>query len=232
MQIIKAEDISTPKTRCVLYAQAGMGKTSVAKILSEKYKTLVIDVDRSTVVLKGCKNIDIVYLDEDLKNLVECVDFIEKNAKNYDLVFFDNISQLEKNMLTAYGAKGKNDGVPAQGDYQKMQFKVYDYIKKILLANTNVILTSWEITGNTVNADSGEKGYRLEPQINNKIINYVLGLCNVVAHYEKKKTEENTEKRFLRLSASPYAYAKDQINGRKWCELNELLEGLSTESNS
>jgi len=229
MKIISATELVAPKTRCVLYAQAGTGKTTVAKILAENKNILVIDVDRSTVVLKGTQNIDIAFLDENLNNLVEIVDYIVNNANKYDIIFFDNISQLEKNMLTTMGAKGRNDGVPAQADYQRMQFKIYDYIKKILLADTNIILTAWEVVGNTVNAETGESGLRLEPQINNKIINYILGLCNVVAHYEKKKDKEGNEKRFLRLSSTPNVYAKDQINGRIWCELGELIDvkGLS-----
>jgi phage nucleotide-binding protein len=221
MQIIKASEITTPTLRCVVYAQAGMGKTSIAKILNKK--TLVIDVDRSTIVLKGAPNIDIIYLEENLSNLKECVEFIQNNAKKYELVFFDNVSQLEKNMLTVFGDKGKNDGVPAQSDYQRMQFKIYDYIKKILMCETNVIITAWEIIGNTVNSDTGECGLRLEPQMNNKILNYVLGLCNTVAHYEKKTLEDGTDKRYLRLASSKSCYAKDQIQGRAYCELEDLI---------
>lgn len=226
MQIFKAEELKAPHIRGIIYAQAGMGKTSTAKILANTgKKVLVIDVDRSTVVLKGTPGIDIIYLDESLSNLVECVEFIQKNSKSYDLVFFDNISQLERNMLAALGSKGRNDGVPSQGDYQKMQFKVYDYMKKILLSDTNIIITAWEITGNTVNTDTGEQTLRLEPQINGKILNYILGLCNTVAHYEKKKLEDGTEKRFFRLTSSSHAYAKDQVYGRTWCELEALLGG-------
>ena len=221
MKIYKAEDILTPTLRCVLYAQAGMGKTTIAKLLNKK--TLVIDVDRSTLVLKGTPNMDIIYLDENLSNLKECVEYIQANAKNYELIFFDNVSQLEKNMLTVFGEKGKNDGVPAQSDYQRMQFKVYDYIKKILMCESNVIVTAWETIGNTVNSDTGESGLRLEPQLNSKILNYILGLSNTVAHYEKKMLEDGTEKRFLRLSSSKSCYAKDQIHGRTYCEIEELI---------
>lgn len=229
MIIHSAKDIKTPDIRCIIYAQAGMGKTTIAKMLG--MKTLVIDVDRSSHVLRGVDNIDIIYLAEDLVNesknprecsLIECVEYIEKQ-KEYELIFFDNISQLEKNMLTYLGRKGKNDGVPAQSDYQRMQFKIYDYVKRILLSNTKVIITAWEQAGNSVNSDTGENTIRLEPQINSKIINYILGLCNIVAHYEKRKTQEGDEKRYFRLSSSPNTYAKDQVFNRTWCELEGLL---------
>lgn len=237
MIIKKAEDIKAPDIRCVIYAQAGMGKTTIAKLLTEKnnYKTLVVDVDRSSHVLRGVKGIDIIYLAEDLVtegkeecSLAECTKFIQDNK--YDLIFFDNISQLEKNMLSYLGSKGKNDGVPSQGDYQKMQFKIYDNLKKILMSGKRVILTAWETTGNTVNGDTGENTLRLEPQISPRIINYILGLCNLVGHYEKKKTQDGEEKRYFRLSSTPHAYAKDQVYGRTWCELGELLDEPKTVS--
>lgn len=251
MYIENATEIQRPKTRAFLYGQAGMGKTSVVKAMVEKaaeeakqLKVFVVDVDRSTVVLKGLPGVQVCYLADNITNevldekgntvkgqvknpkcvsLPEVVKYLEDHAKEYDLVFFDNSSQLEKNMLTYFGYKGKNDGVPAQSDYQRMQFKIYDYIKRILMIDTNVIVTTWELVGNTVNASTGESGYRLEPQINNKIINYMLGLANIVAHYEKKLDKEGHEKRFLRLSATPNAYAKDQLNGRTWCEIWDLL---------
>ena len=45
----------------LIYSAPGVGKTSTAKYLPGK--TLVIDIDRTTNVLAGEENIDIVYLD-------------------------------------------------------------------------------------------------------------------------------------------------------------------------
>jgi replication-associated recombination protein RarA len=43
----KAIDIKTPKTRCVLYAQAGMGKTTVAKVLAKDQKTKLEELEEA-----------------------------------------------------------------------------------------------------------------------------------------------------------------------------------------
>lgn len=234
VNLTKATDMKKPSCRCILYGQAGIGKTTVAKELAEQgNKVLYIDVDRSSTVLRGVEGIDIITLAEDLINekgnkelssLTETVEFIEKEGKNWDIIFFDNISMIEKNMLTYFGRKGKNKGVPSMAEYQQMQFKVYDYTKRILMAHNNVIITAWELVGNMVCADSGESQLRLEPHVNNKIVNYILGLANIVAHYEKV-IRDNEEKRFLRLSASSSVYAKDQVFGRKFCKIGDLLNG-------
>jgi len=243
MKLTKATDIKQPDIRCILYAQPGVGKTTVAKVLAETGKNvLVIDVDRSSDVLRGVEGITIIKLADDLCNLklkngkltteiknpdecglLECVEYIEKSGSEYDVIFFDNISQAEKNMLTFFGAIGKNDGVPGQGDYQRMQFKMYDYVKRILFSHKCVIVTAWESIGNTVDVVDGTSGYRKEPHINQKIINYMLGLSNIVAHYELRKDKDGETVRGFRLEATQSCFAKDQVFGRVGCKLEELL---------
>ena len=61
LQITNAADIKTTKGTYLIYGPPGMGKTSSLKYLPGK--TLVLDVDRTTKVLKGCKNIDIAEVD-------------------------------------------------------------------------------------------------------------------------------------------------------------------------
>lgn len=239
-----AEKIEKPTIRAIVYAQAGIGKTTVAKILAEQGKSvLVVDVDRSTSVLRGVKGITIIYLADDLVNrivdekgkltkevknqkecgLVECVEYIEKEGSKYDVIFFDNYSQAEKNMLTFFGNIGNNDGVPNQGDYQRMQFKMYDYLKRIMFSHPCVIITTWEIIGNSVDVATGNAQLRKEPMINAKVINYLLGLANIVAHYELGLDADGNTVRGFRLEGNGAVFAKDQVYGRKGCKLNELL---------
>ena len=62
MIIKSAKDISKAENfSALLYAPPGGGKTYTASFL--KGKTLVIDIDRTTNVLAGNPNIDIVYAD-------------------------------------------------------------------------------------------------------------------------------------------------------------------------
>ena len=61
MILTNAKDISRGHMTALLYGQPGMGKTSTIKYLPGK--TLVLDVDRTSHVLRGCENIDICYVD-------------------------------------------------------------------------------------------------------------------------------------------------------------------------
>ena len=91
--VTNGEDIATTNVTYLLYAAPGVGKTSTAKFF--KGKTLVLDIDRTTRVLKGCKDIDIFYLDnvntwsswgDTLKTLQDT------DLSQYDNIMLDNIS--------------------------------------------------------------------------------------------------------------------------------------------
>ena len=57
MQIYNATEIQNKKITALIYAPPGMGKTSAAKYFPGK--TLVLDIDRTSDVLRGNKDIDI-----------------------------------------------------------------------------------------------------------------------------------------------------------------------------
>src|SRR5699024_3988484 len=106
LEITKATDLKKGKDiSALIYSAPGVGKTSLARFLPGK--TLVIDIDRTTNVLSGSKNVDIVYLDTskpflEMKLLLAN---IEKNhLKNYDNIFIDNLSEIEN---AWFGEKAK-----------------------------------------------------------------------------------------------------------------------------
>lgn len=119
IEIKRAKDIKTAKGTYLIYGPPGMGKTTSLKFLPGK--TLVLDVDRTSKVLRGSDNIDIIEVDN-----IDTWDFWEKlivelcqNYKGkYDNICVDNVSELERCILSDLGSKGKNKGVPTQGDYQ------------------------------------------------------------------------------------------------------------------
>lgn len=63
-----AETLEVQNETFLLYAPPGMGKTSTVKYLEGK--TLVLDVDRTSHVLKGNPNIEIMYVDNKNMGLV------------------------------------------------------------------------------------------------------------------------------------------------------------------
>ncbi len=219
LQITNATDITTDKGTYLIYAPPGMGKTTAIKYLPGK--TLVLDVDRTTRVLKGEKNIDIAYVSntntwEEWGKLI--VDLEENYKGVYDNIVVDNISELERCLLSDLGSKGKNKGVPSQGDYQYMQFRIVNSLRYMKNLDSNLVWTAWENT-DLYTDSSGQQWNRSFPQINHKILNNVLGLCDVVA---KLAVNSDGERGFI-LSSTNSTYAKNQIDDRKGCLQSELI---------
>ncbi|WP_242272173.1 AAA family ATPase [Bacillus cereus group sp. BfR-BA-01310] len=220
MQITNASEITNVQKTYLIYGPPGMGKTTSIKYFPGK--TLVLDVDRTSKVLRGQENIDIVYVEntntwEAWEKLILDLD---KNYKNvYDNIVVDNISELERCLLSDLGSKGKNKGVPSQGDYQYMQFRVVNSLRYLKNLGANLIWTAWE-TDDLYIDSSGQQYNRSYPQINKKIMNNVLGLCDVVGRLMVKSDGE----RGFVLSATNSTYAKNQLDDRQGCVQEELIK--------
>jgi len=219
LQITNAADIKTTKGTYLIYGPPGMGKTTALKYLPGK--TLVLDVDRTSKVLKGCKNIDIVEVDnintwDFWEKLI--IELYENYRGKYDNIAVDNVSELERCILSDLGSQGKNKGVPSQGDYQYMQFRLVNSLRYMKNLDMNIIWTAWEITDSFQDAN-GQYYNRAFPQINHKIINNVLGLCDVVG---RLAINSEGERGFI-LTATNSTFAKNQLDNRKGCLQNELI---------
>jgi phage nucleotide-binding protein len=219
MILTNAKDISRGNMTALLYGQPGMGKTTTIKYLPGK--TLVLDVDRTTHVLRGCENIDICYVDniktwEDWeKILIELVNDYKGKYTNYAV---DNISELERCLLSDLGSRGKNNGIPSQADYQFMQQRIVKSLRYMKNLEGNLIWTAWETT-DLFTTPEGQTFNRAYPQINGKILNNVCGLCDVVG-----RIIINAEgKRGYTFSATNGVYAKNQYDDRKGCLQEELI---------
>ena len=226
LQINNAADIKTTKGTYLIYGPPGMGKTTSLKYLPGK--TLILDVDRTTKVLKGCKSIDIVEVDnintwDSWEKLI--IELYENYKGKYDNIAVDNVSELERCILSDLGSKGKNKGVPAQNDYQYMQFKLVNSLRYMKNLDCNIIWTAWESTDLYIDSN-GQQYNRSFPQINGKILNNVLGLCDVVG-----RLVINSEgKRGFILSATNSTFAKNQLDSRVGCLQEELILNEATKA--
>lgn len=219
MKIVKATDVQNLKGTYLIYGPPGRGKTTTIKYLPGK--TLILDIDRTSKVLKGQENIDIVYIDnEDTWNDwgKTLKDLTENYVGVYDNVVIDNVSELERCILSSLGAEGKNNGVPSQGDYQYMQFRMVNSLRYMKNLNSNLIWTAWEEIDLWTDADGSSYNTAL-PQINRKIRNNVLGLCDVVGRLMVK---DDGERGFV-LESTNSTYAKNQLDDRKGCLQSELI---------
>jgi phage nucleotide-binding protein len=221
MKTTNAMDIETDISTRLLYGAPGMGKTSTTKFFPGK--TLILDVDRTTRVLKGSENIDIVYVDntntwKEWGILVKTLS--ETDLSKYDTIVLDNISELERCMLANLGREGKNNRVPGIQNYQQVQFFLVDSIRFLKTLGLNVVILAWETT-DTFTTEDGQQFNRSFPQISAKILTNVMGLCDVVGRivYNPK-----TDNRGIFLQPTNSVFAKNQLDSRKICLQEDLMK--------
>lgn len=220
LEITNAEDIETDKGTYLVYGAPGMGKTSLIKFLPGK--SLVLDIDRTTRVLKGCKNIDINYVDnvDAWNGFTEVTKKLNKmDLSGYDNLIVDNISELERCMLANLGREGKNNRVPGIQNYQQVQFFLIDSVRFLKRLGLNLIILAWETT-DVWTTPGGQVFNRAYPQISLKIMQNMMGLCDVVGRisYSTK-----TEQRGIMLQPLDSIFAKNQIDDRQFCLQSELI---------
>jgi len=223
MNITKATDLTTDNATYLIYANPGVGKTSALKHLPGK--TLVIDIDKSSGVLKGAENIDIAAIDTHniWKEWMETVsELIKTGAGEYDNIVIDNVSELFRATLANLGREGKNHRVPEQSHYQRVDFTILDSLRALKKLNARIVFTAWE-TSDLWEAENGQSFNRAYPDMRNKILNNFMGLCDVVARLVIKKDDDGNETRGFILQPSAGVYAKNRLDDRKGCVVDELV---------
>ncbi|HEM3256500.1 TPA: AAA family ATPase [Streptococcus suis] len=223
MKITKATDITLNDSCYLIYGNLGFGKTSVLKYIPGK--TLVIDIDKSSKVLSGCENISIAEVDthkiwDEWLNVVK--ELLKGAAEPFDTIVVDNVSELFRACLANLGREGKNHRVPSQADYQRVDFTILDSLRALLQLKKRIVFTAWE-TSDQWTDENGMIYNRAMPDIRSKILNNFLGLTDVVARLVKKTTEDGEEVRGFILQPSASVYAKNRLDDRKGCKVDELF---------
>lgn len=217
----------------LFYCDSGVGKTTTAGLIAEKSKggTLFLDVDRTIAtslskgeIVKDISRIDIRQIDnvhtwKDWENTLEELEELKKVGKlNYENIVVDNISELERCILSDLGSQGKNKGVPAQADYQYMQFKLVNSLRFMKSLGVNIIWTAWEAYENYTMPD-GTQYTRSYPKISAKIVDNICGLCDYVG----KIIAKQDGKRGIVLEGTQSIRAKNQIDNRKGCLVEDFI---------
>ncbi|HFI0332295.1 TPA: AAA family ATPase [Streptococcus suis] len=223
MKIIKATDITLNDSCYLIYGNPGLGKTSALKYIPGK--TLVIDIDKSSKVLSGYENISIAEVDTH-KIWDEWLDVVKEllkgEAEPFDTIVVDNVSELFRACLANLGRDGKNHRVPTQADYQRVDFTILDSLRALLQLKKRIVFTAWE-TSDQWTDENGMIYNRAMPDIRSKILNNFLGLTDVVARLVKKTTDDGEEVRGFILQPSAGVYAKNRLDDRKGCKVDELF---------
>lgn len=233
MELQKIGNMNDQPYTALLYCPPGVGKSTAIGLIAEASdgNTLVLDVDRTisrTLAKKeAVKNIDKVLTTKvdnvntfqswsDMLKEIGSNDFLKKN--NIKTVAVDNISELERCILSDLGNQGKNKGVPAQADYQYMQFKLVNSLRYMKQWGVNVVWTAWETIEQFTSPD-GSQYSRRYPKINTKIMDNICGLCDVVGKILVNKDGDHV----IMLEATQNTYAKNQIDSRKSCNVADFI---------
>jgi len=237
MEIKKISDLNKNASyTALLYCPPGVGKSTAIGLIAESSKgnTLVLDVDRTITrtlskkeIVKNTDKVLVQQIDnintfEDWSNtLKEIGDNDCKLLKdnNITTVAVDNISELERCILSDLGSKGKNKGVPAQADYQYMQFKLVNSLRYMKSWGVNIVWTAWEDVRSIVHPD-GTSYSQMIPKMSLKIVDNICGLCDVVGKILVNKEGNHG----ILLDATQNIYAKNQIDTRKGCLVEEFTK--------
>lgn len=221
----------------LLYCPPGVGKSTAIGLIAEASdgNTLVLDVDRtitktlakheivkdtSKIFVEQVDNIDTFQAWTDtLLELGRLKESGQLEAAGIKTIAVDNISELERCILSDLGSKGKNKGVPAMADYQYMQFKLVNALRYMKSLGVNVVWTAWEDAKDFTHPD-GTQYTRLVPKISAKIVDNICGLCDVVG---KILVNKDGQHRIL-LEATQNIYAKNQIDARKVCNVEDFVK--------
>ena len=153
-----------------------------------------------------------------LRELVEMRDNGTLAESGIKTIAVDNISELERCILSDLGMKGKNKGVPAQSDYQYMQFKLVNSLRLMKSLGVNIVWTAWEDVRAIVSPD-GTSYSQLIPKMSLKIVDNICGLCDVVGKIFVNKDGQHG----ILLEAQQNIYAKNQIDKRKACRVEDFI---------
>lgn len=233
MELQKISKQELPYT-ALLYCAPGVGKSTAIGLIAEKSdgNTLVLDVDRtikrtlakgevvkdtSKILVQEVDNIDT--FDAWTQILTEIGQGSILKDNNIKTVAVDNISELERCILSDLGSKGKNKGVPAMADYQYMQFKLVNSLRYMKSWGVNIVWTAWEDASQFTHPD-GTQYTRLIPKISAKIVDNICGLCDAVG----KILVKNDGTHGILLEATQNIYAKNQIDTRKGCLVEDFTK--------
>jgi len=211
MKTIEATSIKRFDNWTVLiYAEPGVGKTTMVKSLTGK--TRVFSVDGMYQVLADTPNVTVDIMDskkpsEDLGNFFKAA---LKSVDQYQNFVIDNLSTFQKFWLNAVARDTKN-GMPEMRDYGVVDRVLLDFIASMKDLKRNVLIFAHE-KNVEVTLSSGRTYTQFQPDVRN--MDAIMGIVPLVGRLVVVHDETNRgESRIIVLQPTQSTRAKDQLIG-------------------
>lgn len=207
-----------PNYRWLVYGVPGVGKTYLSTYL--KGKTYLLSLDKSYKRIPQLQGTDIWELDpakpiEDLSEFVR-----EFDPSQYDNLVIDNLSNLQKLWFIEMAKESKSgldNKIQHFGEFTNWLIR---FISKTFSWDVNILVTTWE-KQSQVTDPSGQMFNQYGPDLRDSARDYLMGNCDVVARLiQKPKSGE----RGCILQGSIDTYAKNRLDQRKGCKVEELFD--------
>lgn len=229
MKITKATNIELTKNwRVLVYSKAGLGKTSLIRYL--KGKTIVLSLDNSHKVLQNAPNVDVRTIDDEgrisfdrehpSEDITLFLREVDEVIDQYDNLVIDNISSFESDWFIEQGRSSKNGISNEIQHYNQWTNYFLRVLSAIYSKPINIYITAWEETRD-LSLETGQIITQYVPEIRSKVLNKLLGLTDVVGRII---VNPKTDERGLILEGSEGTYAKNRLDNRKACKMEDLFE--------
>lgn len=211
MELLKANQITRYENwSCLIYAEAGIGKTTMVKSLEGR--TLVFSIDGMYHILHGLENVDVLTMEPKQANneLGEFYRFVLKNKEKYDNIVIDNLSTFQKFWLNEMSSS-TTAGMPELKHYGIIDRILLDFIASLKNLNKNLLFFAHEKKVE-ITRENGGVYTQFQPDVRN--LDAIMGIMPIVGRMVVTREQGSQErKRIIVLQPTRSTRAKDQLIG-------------------
>lgn len=213
MKFVKAGNKVNRGIAFLIYADPGIGKTTLATTLPEE-ETLIINTEAGLGPTLGTNHL-IFNLKDDLSQLEELYQHLRTAKHPFKYVVVDNISEMEQWMIATL-TKSRGKDFTEIKEYGDAGYKMREYLtnfRDLIYKNITVVFNAWEMPLEIRNT-GGEVVTKAFPKLFKRISPEICGIVDVVGHLEMYPKSGD---RYIRFEPTPQITAKSQLKGlEKW----------------